>query len=246
MANFVFPAPNIEEQRAIAQALSDAASLIAALGKLITKKQAIKLGAMQQLLTGRTRLPGFSGEWETKRFGTLLNFQVGFPFSSEFFNGDGQGIRLVKNRDLKNDENVVYYSGRYDENFLIGDGDLLVGMDGDFLPCLWKNGLALLNQRIGRIVPLSGLNLAFAYFCLLEPLAEIQRATSATTVKHLSHSDIENIERVIPSEVEQRAIAAGLSDMDAEIAALERRLDKTKQIKQGMMQQLLTGRIRLI
>ncbi len=219
--------------------------MIAGLEKLIAKKRDIKQAAMQQLLTGQTRLPGFSGKWEVKRLGEVLRFQVGFPFSSAYFNEKGQGIRLVKNRDLKSEDQVFHYTGRYDDAFVVRDGDILVGMDGDFLPCRWKKGPALLNQRVGRIVPSPGLDKDFSYYYLLGPLKEIESATAATTVKHLSHGDIEGIEKPLPSEAEQSAIAIALSDMDAELAQLEKRRDKARAIKQGMMQELLTGRTRL-
>jgi type I restriction enzyme S subunit len=240
-------APKSEgEQRAIAEALRDVDALLSGLDRLIAKKRDLKQAAMQQLLTGQTRLLGFQGEWEVKTLGRVLRFQVGFPFSSAFFNEKQQGIRLVKNRDLKSDDQVFHYSGAYDSAFLVKNGDVLVGMDGDFLPCLWSKGTALLNQRVGRIIPLAGLNLQFAYYYLLEPLKEIEIATAGTTVKHLSHGDIEGIEKPLPSVPEQTAIANVLSDMDDELAALEARRDKTRLLKQGMMQELLTGRTRLV
>jgi len=237
---------SISEQRAIAAALSDVDALLDGLDRLIAKKRDLKQAAMQQLLTGQTRLPGFSGAWEVRRLGSVMRFQVGFPFSSAYFNEKEQGIRLVKNRDLKSDDQIFHYAGRFDPAYLVNDGDVLVGMDGDFLPCLWTKGSALLNQRVGRVVPLSGLHLVFSFYFLLKPLKEIEIATASTTVKHLSHSDVENIEKPLPSLTEQTAIAAILSDMDAEIAALEARRDKTRALKQGMMQELLTGRIRLV
>ena len=97
------------EQSAIATALGDVDALLAAQDALIAKKRAIKQGAMQELLTGKRRLPGFSGEWEVRRLGTELRFQVGFPFSSSYFNEAGEGVRLVKNRDLKADDQVFHY-----------------------------------------------------------------------------------------------------------------------------------------
>jgi type I restriction enzyme S subunit len=221
-------------------------ALLGAQEALLAKKRDLKAAAMQQLLTGETRLPGFSGEWEVKRFGEVLRFQVGFPFSSTFFNEKDQGIRLVKNRDLKSDDQVFHYCGPYESGFLVKNGDILIGMDGDFLPCLWAKGPALLNQRVGRIVPLEGLNLQFAYYYLMAPLKQIELMTASTTVKHLSHGDIEGIKKRLPPLTEQTAIAAVLSDMDAEIAALEAQRDKTRALKQGMMQELLTGRIRLL
>ena len=237
---------SLVEQRAIATALSDVDALLAAQDKLIAKKRDIKQATMQQLLNGKQRLPGFSGEWELKRLGNLLHFQVGYPFSSGYFNQKTDGIRLVKNRDLKSDDQIFYYSGGIDDAFLVRNGDVLIGMDGDFLPCLWSKGPALLNQRVGRIVPHTGLDCSFAYYHLMGPLKAIEYATSCTTVKHLSHGDIENIELFMPEFDEQTAIAAVLSDMDADLAALEQQRDKTRSLKLGMMQELLTGRIRLI
>lgn len=240
------PVPPVLEQRAIAAALSDVDALLGGLERLIAKKRDLKQAAMQQLLTGQTRLPGFHGKWKVRRLGSVLRFQVGFPFSSAFFNEKEQGIRLVRNRDLKSDDQIFYYSGKYEPTFLVSNGDVLIGMDGDFLPCRWTKGAALLNQRVGRIFPLSGLNCVFAYYFLINPLKEIEAATSSTTVKHLSHSDVENIERAIPEITEQIAIAAVLSDMDAELSALEAHRDKTRALKQAMMQELLTGKTRLV
>lgn len=241
-----FVVPPLPEQRAIAQALSDVDALLTALNQMIAKKRNLKQAAMQQLLTGKTRLPGFSGEWEVKKLGEVLKFQVGCSFSSIFFNEKEQGIRLVKNRDLKSEDQIFYYSGEYDPIFQVSDGDVLVGMDGDFLPCRWCKGPALLNQRVGRIIPLEGLDREFAFYFLIGPLKEIERSTSSTTVKHLSHGDVEGIEKPLPLLIEQTAIAAILSDMDAELAALEARREKTRAVKQAMMQDLLTGKTRLV
>jgi type I restriction enzyme S subunit len=226
--------------------LSDVDALLGALDRLIAKKRDLKQAAMQQLLTGQTRLPGFHGKWQVKELGSLLRFQVGFPFSSTHFNGKGEGIRLVKNRDLKSDDQIVHYTGSYEQSFVVHNGDVLIGMDGDFLPCKWTKGPALLNQRVGRIFPNSGLNGVFTYYALIEPLKEIETVTSSTTVKHLSHGDVEGIERPIPHLPEQTAIAEVLSEMDEELTSLEQRREKTRALKQGMMQELLTGRTRLI
>ncbi|MGD1979649.1 MAG: restriction endonuclease subunit S [Akkermansiaceae bacterium] len=238
--------PTLAEQEAIAGALSDADALIDSLEQLIAKKRLLKQGAMQDLLTGKKRLPGFEGEWEETRMGTVLTFQAGFPFGSAFFNQDGQGLRLVRNRDLKGNGEITSYSGDYSQSFVVDDGDVLVGMDGEFVPCLWKKGKALLNQRIGRIVPKEGLDPVFTFYRLAEPLREIENTTAGTTVKHLSHRDVEEIRMPLPKKPEQTAIAAILSDMDVENAALEAKLAKARQVKQGMMQELLTGKTRLV
>lgn len=242
----LFVRPPLPEQRAIASALSDVDALLDGLERLIAKKRDLKQAAMQQLLNGQTRLPGFHGEWEVKRLGDLMRFQVGFPFSSTYFNEKGDGIRLVKNRDLKSDDQIFHYTGKFDQAFIVRNGDVLVGMDGEFRPCKWNKGKALLNQRVGKIVPLAGLDATFAYYFLKEPLQDIEDVTSSTTVKHLSHGDVEEIERQLPEVSEQTAIAKVLSDMDTELTALEARRDKTLALKQGMMQELLTGRTRLV
>ena len=242
--SIAFP-PVIAEQHAIATALSDADALITKLDQLIAKKRDIKQAAMQQLLTGKTRLPGFSGEWEVKRLGALLKFQVGFPFSSRYFTSHTSGLRLVKNRDLKADDEVVYYDGPHHNDYVVSDGDILIGMDGDFLPCRWNKGVALLNQRVGRLYAAREVDLVFACYFLVGALKEIERATSSTTVKHLSHGDVEGIQAFLPALAEQTAIANVLSDLDAELAALEARRDKMQALKQGMMQVLLTGQVRL-
>ena len=238
--------PPLEEQAAIAEALSDVDSLISSLQKLIEKKKAIKQGTMQELLTGKKRLPGFSGKRKRKKLGNYIKFEVGFPFKSRYFNSQHIGLRLIKNRDLKSDDQVYYTTEDVSSEYIVNNGDVLVGMDGDFTPCIWRKGVALLNQRVGRIGAF-GMDLLFSYYLLQQPLQELQIGTGATTVKHLSHFDVEELELTFPEEIkEQQAIAQVLSDMDNDIEQLEKKLSKYQQIKQGMMQELLTGRIRLV
>src|SRR5690606_6236611 len=142
--NIQIPLPPLAEQEAIANALSDADAWIEKLEQLIAKKRLIKQGAMQTLLTPKY-------DCEVKTLGDYVKFQTGFPFSSEFFNKDLRGLRLIKNRDLRSDDSIFYYSGSYSDDFIVNNGDLLIGMDGDFEPVLWKKGISLLNQRVGRI-----------------------------------------------------------------------------------------------
>jgi type I restriction enzyme S subunit len=231
--------PTKAEQTAIATALSDADAWIGSLEKLIEKKRLLKQGAMQELLKPKEG-------WVVKRLGDFLKFQVGFPFSSEFFNEDLHGIRLVKNRDLKSDDSIFHYSGHYPEEFLISNGDVLIGMDGDFIPCVWTKGVALLNQRVGRLILIRKISLTFLFYYLQSPLKEIENKTSSTTVKHLSHKDIENLVLRLPTLDDQNNIGSTLASIDSDISSLENQMAKARQIKLGMMQQLLTGKIRLI
>ena len=244
----LIPTPSdITEQRAIAEALSDVDGLIAALNKKIAKKRLLKQGAMQQLLTGKKRLPCFTDEWVDTPIGEGVRFQVGYPFQSQYFTSDRIGKRLVKNRDLKSDDQIVFYNGEYDYQFIVHNGDILIGMDGDFLPYKWDKGIALLNQRVGRLLPTKKWDLSFVMYALIEPLQKLQDGTGATTVKHLSHNDIEQMVLCIPQNYEeQQAIATILSDMDKEIANLEAQRDKYRLLKSGMMQKLLIGQIRLV
>lgn len=241
------PVPPKPEQEAIAEALSDIDTLIVNLEKLIAKKKAIKQGAMQELLTGKRRLPGFDGEWKEAAMDLYVDFQVGFPFSSAYFNSNSDGLRLVKNRDLKSDDQVYFTSEPYATEYVVENDDILIGMDGDFLPCRWQKGKALLNQRVGRLLPKKNLDVLFAYYALQKPLAELQNGTGATTVKHLSHGDIKKLIVLMPpTKEEQSAIAEILSDVDLEIEQLQLSLVKYMLVKQGMMSELLTGRIRLV
>lgn len=237
--------PSKRKQDAIVEAADSVMALERDLKRLIAKKRAIKRGMMQELLTGRTRLPGFEGDWEPTLLRSVLKFQPGAAFSSDYFDSTPGGLRLVRNRDLRAEDAVVYYSGPYSSDFVLSNGDVLIGMDGEFEPVIWRGGPALLNQRVGRLNLFGTGDVRFIAWALAGPLSELQGATGATTVKHLSHRDVEHIELLLPLGDEQVAIADALSDADAEIAALERRLEATRAIKQGMMQELLSGRTRL-
>ena len=151
------------------------------------------------------------------KLGEVLSFEVGYPFSSDAFNEEGNGVRLIKNRDLKADDRVVFYGGEYDAQYIVQNGDILIGMDGDFSPCLWKKGKALLNQRVGRVNANQNTSRVFILYVLVDSLKKIEHKTSSTTVKHLSHKDVEKIKASLPSLAEQKKIAALLSLIDERI-----------------------------
>ena len=193
----------------------------------------------------QTELGIIPEDWEVVLLGSGLRFQTGYPFQSSYFNGDGMGVRLIRNRDLKSDDSIIHYSGAIYNEFIVNNYDILIGMDGDFMPCVWDKGVALLNQRVGRLVVKNDWSPRFLYYAIQEPLKQKEKGTGATTVKHLSHSDIERILMSIPPSKEQRAIAEALSDVDGLIAALDKKIAKKRLLKQGAMQQLLTGKKRL-
>lgn len=188
----------------------------------------------------KLRFPEFRGApgWQPKRLGLALKFQAGFPFPSSGFNDSGNGLRLIRNRDLRSDDIVVFYSGYFDSSFVVRNGDVLVGMDGDFTPSVWEKGEALLNQRVGRILPRGDNDHRFLLHLLMLSLKGIEQATACTTVKHLSHSAVEDKHEPLPSPAEQQKIAECLSSVDALMAAQARKVDALKTHKKGLMQQL--------
>jgi type I restriction enzyme S subunit len=252
-----FPIPSPSEQRAIAAALSDVDSLIAALDKLIAKKRAVKTAAMQQLLTGKQRLPGFSGEWETKRLTEITQIAVtDGPHSTPKFLSDGIPFLSVNNLvDNRIDLSDLRYISLEDHTLFSRKckpkkDDILLGkaasvgnvaiVDFDMEFSIWSP-IALIRVT-DRYVP------RFIYYCFqsLKLVRQIGLLTNASSQGNIGMGDIEKLEFLLPCIEEQTAIAAVLSDVDAEIEALEARREKTRRIKQGMMQELLTGRTRLV
>jgi len=235
--SFQIPLPPLPEQRAIVAVLSDVDALITALDKLIAKKRAIKTAAMQQLLTGKTRLPGFSGEWEVKRLGDVSEIKTGKKNNEDKVE-DGAYPFFVRSQTVLR---INTYS--FD-----GEAVLVPGEGGIGSIFHYVNGRFDYHQRVYKISDFTSQACGkFIYFCMLQNFnRQATRNSVKATVDSLRLPTFQEFEFLAPSFDEQQAIAAILSDMDAEIAALERRRDKTRALKQGMMQELLTGKIRLI
>jgi len=255
LAKFLIPLPPTgKEQRAIAEALSDVDGLIGALEALIAKKRAIQQAAMQQLLTGKTRLPGFTEKWETKQLGDIadLHRQNVVPatvgdllfthFSLPAFD-EGQAPIIEPGCEIGSNK------------FRVPDNAVLVSKLNPRIPRVWmpvgKIQNAVASTEFLVLTPQEGISRHFLYVICSSPMfcEQMELSATGTTGSHQRISPTTALKirvRLSVDPEEQAAIAGVLSDMDAEIAALERRRDKTKQIKQGMMQQLLTGRIRLV
>ena len=250
------PLPPLPEQRHIAAALSDTDALIVALEKLIAKKRNIKQGAMQELLTGKRRLPGFSGEWVEK------------PLEDFFILTKGNGLSKEKTSPLGNNNCVLYGElfttykeviqnimnrTNETEGTLSKVGDILMpvstttnGSDLAIASALMLDGV-LLGGDIAIFRPYVDVDSRyFAYrICLMH--SEIIQYTQGITIIHLQPREFhKNIFIVPPTKEEQTIIAEIIIDMDAEINALTAKLTKLEHIKQGMMSELLTGRIRLV
>lgn len=258
----VITVPPLPEQRAIAEALSDADSYIASLEKLIAKKKAIKQGAMQELLTGKRRLPGFDGEWVSINLAkkSILKARIGWQgLTTAEYRNEGYAY-LITGTDFLNgriDWNGCHYVDKFrfdqDTNIQVKNGDVLITKDGTIGKVALVEGLekkATLNSGVFVIRPINGAyNNLFVYFVLLSEIFTdfLAKLSAGSTINHLYQKDFVGFEFLAPSTIaEQRAIAQVLIDMDGEIKALTAKLNKAKLIKQGMMQELLTGRIRLV
>jgi type I restriction enzyme S subunit len=262
LSDIVIPIPALLEQTAIARALTDTDKLIGSLERLIEKKRKIKQGAMQDLLTGRKRLPGFSGQWEEVSVGEIGKTYGGLTGKTkdDFESGDSLYITFlnVMNNTVinMNDFESVHINGTEKQN-LVQKGDLFFNTSSEtpeevgMCSVLLKNVVGVfLNSfcfgfRIHNESLFDALYLSY-YFRSVEGRNLFYSLAQGATRYNLSKNAFRNLGIQYPLIREQKAIAKLLSDMDTEIEALEQRLEKCKSIKQGMMQELLTGRIRLI
>ena len=254
-ASFRVPGP--EEQRCIAEVLSNTDELIVSLERLIAKKREIKQGAMQQLLTGRTRLPGFDGEWDRVALGSLGAFSKGRGIKRD--DVQAKGMPCVRYGEIYTrygdyvERPISYVSPTVAETALpIRSRDLLFAGSGETAEeigmCVAFIGKqAVAGGDIIALRPRPGNDPVFLAGLLNQPPAQGQKARLAQgdAVVHISSGALASIELAVPELDEQEAIGQVMRDMDAEIKALETRLAKTRDVKQGMMQELLTGRTRL-
>ncbi len=263
-----FPVPPTKaEQESIAEALSDADALIESLEQLLTKKRWVKQGAMQELLTGKKRLPGFKEKWKEKTFGEIFNYHPTATNSRDDLNPEADTFyihygdihtRFHHHLDFSRVLPPQIDRRRCKNATLLRNGDwIMVDASEDF-------------DGIAKAVEVSGLEEGTAAvsglhtFLLREKVPtfasgfkghlrnlhslhqQLLRVATGMKVFGVSKTALRNLSLPIPPPEEQEAIATILSDMEAEIAALETKLTKARHIKQGMMQELLTGRIRLI
>jgi type I restriction enzyme S subunit len=239
LANLRLALPPVkEEQEAIAEALSDADALIESLEQLIAKKRQIKQGVMQTLLSGKRRLPGFGGKWKTVQLGELANIKTGSRNNQDKVSG-GLYPFFVRSDTV---ERINSFS--YDCEAILVPGEGRIGEIFHYI-----NGRFDVHQRVYAITQfVEGVSGRYIHLYMAAHFGNHAMENSVkATVDSLRLPTFQEFEvRLPPSIEEQTAIATILSDMDTELAELETRLAKTRQLKQGMMQELLTGRIRLV
>ncbi|MDZ7801668.1 MAG: restriction endonuclease subunit S [Trueperaceae bacterium] len=249
------PVPPLREQRAIATTLSDADALIESLDRLIAKKRAIKQATMQQLLTGQTRLPGFTGEWKTKRLANVAeidpeNLGENTPPHYTFHYISLEDVEEGKLRGWSTER---FRSAPVRARRILRRDDIMVStvrpnlkshllFDGQLQNAICSTGFTVVRSDPSHAHP----GFIYSHFFGSTANQQINKIIAGSNYPAIGSRDVKNLELPMPDLEEQAAIAEVLTDMDAEIEALERRRDKTRQIKQGMMQQLLTGRTRLV
>jgi type I restriction enzyme, S subunit len=259
--NFRYPVPPLPEQTAIAKVLSETDALIGTLETLIDKKCAIKQGATQELLSGRRRLPGFSSAWTPWTLGDLLTFKNGLNKGKSYF---GYGTPIVNYMDVFESPRLFSASltGRVSlspselRNFEVRQGDVFFTRTSETQD---EIGMAAVMIDEPDQTAFSGfvlrgrpktdrLDSNFAAYYLRSSAVRQQIVSKASyTTRALTNGRIlSNVDITLPDKDEQAAIASILCDMDSEIAALERKLGKVQKFKQGMMRELLTGRVRLV
>ena len=254
--------PPLPEQRAIAEALSDVDALIDSLDKLIAKKRDIKQGAMQELLSRKKRLPGFTRVWQVVRLGNIGQTYGGLSGKTKADFGHGNShyvtfLNVLNNVVIDADQFDRVQVGPLEKQNEVGRGDLFfngssetpeeVGMCGvllDEVSNVFLNSFCF-GFRVNDESQVNGLYLSY-YFRSREGRQLLYALAQGATRHNLSKTAFMDTQFPLPDRNEQNAIAQVLSDMDAEIAGLERRREKTIALKQGMMQELLTGRTRLV
>jgi type I restriction enzyme, S subunit len=257
IAKIFLAVPPPSEQTAIATAFSDVDELIAGLEKLIAKKRNIKQGAMQKLLTGKKRLPGFSGEWEVKQLEQLAEIRSGGTPSTQqpqFWDGEILWCTPTDITALKGHKYLSETSRKITDQGLkcssaemIPTNSIVMTSRATIGECAINTVSVSTNQGFKNFIPFENVDVEFLYYMLLTKKQDFISLCGGSTFPEIGKTQLAIFEVRLPStKAEQTAIAAILSDMDIEIEALEQKLDKYKMIKQGMMQELLTGKIRMV
>ena len=244
---------DVAEQVIVADVLSSVDGLIFSLQKLIENKKAIKQGTMQELLTGKKRLPGFNGKWINTTLGRCFNKIVGGGTPSraipEFWNGE---IPWATVKDFatfnpyKTQEYISEAGLNHSSTHLIPKGTLITSTRMGIGKIVIYYVDVAINQDLKALFVSDDVSKEYIYHLFGMVGKIIESLGNGSTVKGVRIEQLKNLSIVLPKKNEQQAIAQVLSDMDSEIEQLEKKLFKYKQIKQGMMQELLTGRIRLV
>jgi len=248
--------PPRPEQRSIAHALGDVDTLLERLDQLIAKKRDLKQAAMQRLLTGQTRLPGFSGEWEVKRLSEIGDIRSGGTPSTRqphFWDGDVPWCTptditaLSGHKYLTTTARNISAAGLQSSSAeVIPARSLIMTSRATIGACAINLTPMTTNQGFKSIVPVAEIDVEFLYYLMTTQESGLVALCGGSTFLEISKKQLSAYEIRLPADrTEQVAISAVLSDIDAELAVLDARRNKTQDIKLAMMQELLTGKTRL-
>ena len=243
--SFKIPYPEQQEREAITAALSDMDELLDALGALIAKKQNIKLSAMQRLLTGETRLPGYGDSWTLKPLIEIAQITMGQSPSSAFYNLSGDGYPLIQgNADIRDRRTFSRVWSTRGSKYC-DEGDLILTVRAPVGAVAMATENSYLGRGVAGLKPFG--TSGFLFHALVHAEARWQILEQGSTFTAANSKQVDEFRLYVPeNEGERTAIAKLLTNMDTEIAALEQRRNKMLAIKQGIMQELLTGRTRLV
>lgn len=244
--------PPLAEQRAIATALSDVDGLLGGLDRFIAKKRNLKQAAMQQLLTGQTRLPGFHGEWEVKRLGDVFTISAGKSKST--FIAENGDFWICDMGSVSAEGRLIVSKRTNHRCDFLRKGDLIMPKDdiggGNIIGKVGyidANETYILGDHVYCLRALEGDSRFLAFTINSHRVnSELRKKVIGSAQLGLGRKSVTEQKIQIPSTPEQTAIATVLSEMDGELAALDQRREKTRALKQAMMQELLTGRTRLV
>lgn len=256
--SFLVPLPpTLAEQRAIAEALGDADTLIESFEQLLAKKRQVKQAAMQDLLTGKKRLPGSDGQWVVKRLGEIADIKSGGTPSTaqpQFWDGDvlwctPTDITALNGCKYLNttSRSISQLGLKSSSAELIPPNSIVMTSRATIGECAINQVPVTTNQGFKNFVPHDAVDVEFLYYLLLTQKQGFISLCGGSTFLEIGKGQLAPYEVSLPAtKTEQEAIATILSDMDADLALIEEKLAKSRKIKRGMMQELLTGRIRLI
>lgn len=251
------PIPHIDEQEKIALILSNVDEQIDNVDALIEKNKELKKGLMQTLLTKgightkfkKTEIGEIPEEWEVKQLGDIAQYINGKAFKPSEW--DTEGLPIVRIQNLNGANEFNYYNGVIDDKFIINKGQLLFSWSGSkgtsFGPFIWNNGKAVLNQHIFKVELNGFVDSVYGYYALKQVTQIIEESAHGSAgLVHVTKGALEKFKIGIPKIQEQRKLASILLEVDEKINVYENKKNKLEMIKKGLIQKLLTGKIRAI
>lgn len=240
------PLPPLPEQQKIADILSTWDAAIEKTEALLTTAKAQKRALMQHLLTGRRRFPEFEGQaWKTAKLIDHFDFINGKAFKPDDWGLEGLPIIRIQNLTGSTDS-INYFEGDVDEKHMVRDGDFLLSWSATLDTFIWRGSDAVLNQHIFKVVPNTDTLKMFGFHLITYEIGKLVSKVHGTSMKHITKKDLSKITSFFPAIPEQRQITAVLNDAQYDVDQIEADITKLRTEKKALMQQLLTGKRRVM